>query len=740
MPQTTYFRIVLTSLISLLVTLFLLSGCNTDDKAQQTPSTKQQNGSPTAEISPPITPLRAEDWHMFMHDLQFSGKSPDQTLKPPFQLLWKFKTGGPLTASPVIADGILYIGSSDGRLYALDAKKWDIKWVFNAGSAIRFSAAIWGGRVYFSTRDNKFFALNAKTGDLLWDFKTKTWMDSSPIVYNGTVYTGAFPSKIYMLDAITGQSKSERQRTVTINGIKYGCENAEFRPIQPQHNAEHWRSYTDGSESFPVIANGYAYIGARNGKLQAIDITAKTEVWSYQTEGSINAAPAISDGVLYAAATDGYIYAFTNATESTTVAAETRKHGIVTRDNVPVYAEKDGTSPLFRLNDGTKLPILQSTQDWFQVELPNKAIVWLNEFAFGEFTETEGVAFNVNYCGTPRMIHLVSGAEYPYWSPDGKLVAMLKRTELGGRYWRASELWIMDKEGKKTRKLHEGAFYNPHVSWSLDSRLIAFEATVGDAKYIHTVDWELGRVRKLVQGAAPAWSSAANQLAFRRREKGYDTIYRINSDGSGGGVVARVLFKGSRYTDTYMRAPAWSSDGKRLAFDIVHDQQVGNSTVRYAAIRIQTAAGERLEQIPTQHQRINQLRWSSDGSHLAYVLSGSNRPDPLLDKRLHIAKIPTESSKYHILKHTVPAWSPTENRLAYFEREDCAGLRWKVWVYDLDNGKKYPIARTSMKLASIVWMPDGNSLCLWHTSDYLQNNVYKPADTKGWIVPINLSP
>ncbi len=717
--------------------LFLWS-CNSQDTPQKSSTSTPNSISP--KVTPPVTPPRPEDWHMYMNDLQFSGMSPDQKLKPPFQLLWQFKTGGPVSASPIISNGILYIGSTDGKMYALDAKKWGIKWVFNAGSPIRFSAVVWGGNVYFSTRDNKFYALDVKTGNKLWEFKSQGWMDSPPVVFNGTVYTGAFPSRIYMLDAFSGNLKSERQRTITINGVEYGCSNAEFRPIIPQYNANLWRSYTTASESFPVVANGHVYIGARDGIIHAINIATKTVTWTYQVAGPVDAAPAISDGVLYVGSNDGSIYAFANASESTSETTDARKHGVVTRDDVPVYSEKEDISPLYQLNDGTKLPIIDTDKDWYQVELPNKELVWLDKFAFGQFEDTDGVMFNTNYCSTPRMIHLIKGAEYPYWSPDGKLVAMLKRTDLSGSYWKATELWIMDYMGNQAKKLYTGQFYNPHVSWSLDSRLLALEVESDGDQYIYIVDWETGQIRRLVRGTAPAWSPSANQLAFKRREKGYDYVYRINSDGSGGREVARVLYKQSRYAYTYIHAPTWSPNGNILAFEVAQDHKVGNSTETYAAIRIQNVDGARLQQIATQHQRVRQLQWSPDGERLAYVLSGSIRQDPILDKRLHIAGISDDSVKHQILKHTTPAWAPTGNKLAFLEREDCAGLRWKLWVYDLETSKKYPIARTSVKIASVVWMPDGKSLCLWHTSDYLRNKIYEPANTKGWIVPVNLTP
>ena len=731
--------------------LLLLWGCDSQQKqsAQQPPNQQSVSTEAMKSVTPPP---RAEDWHTFMHDLSFSGVSPDESLTPPLALLWKFKTGGPLYASPVTANGILYIGSTDGKLYALDAKQWGIKWVFDAGDAIRYSAIALGDRVYFNARNNKVYALDAKTGEKLWEFKSKNWMDAPPVVADNKVYIGVFPSKIYVLNARTGTVESVRERTIHIRGIEYGCAKGVFRPVFSEHDAKLWRDQTGGSESYPVIANGVVYIGARDGQLHAFDAASKTQVWTYQLGGFVEAAPAISDGILYAASGDGSVYAFTNASEVTNLAngdrvKETRRTGVVVHDTAPVYTTKEGTSVLLNLNDAVRLPIVQTSDestlnarmafDGYEVELPNGVRGWMDKFAFGEFEDTDGIMFNTTFSrrrdlptDPPRRIQLLEGAEFPRWSPDGELIAFLKRNDLSSRYWRANELWIMDWKGETARRLYVGQFYNPHISWSLDSRLLAFEVDEEGERYIYTVDWQFGRIKQLAFGEGPAWSPTSNRLVFRRHEKEMDVIYRINSDGSDLRAIARVPIERRQRSYTYLPAPAWAPDGTRVAF--------GVNSSKYVGVRIQDIEGERLKEIQTQHQKVRQLNWSADSTQLAYVLSGSNRPGQRIDKQLHISASGPALTQSQILKHTSPSWSPTGKQLAYLEREDCGGILWKVWVYDLESGEKAPIARTAMKLTSVVWMPDGEHLCLWQTSDYLRDNAYKPALTQAWIVPIDI--
>ena len=739
--------------ILLLMSFFLLWGCQSQD--QDTPPTsKPKSSSESQPKSQPIVspvPTRPEDWPMFMYDLHFSGRSPDRTLKPPLKLLWKYKTGGPIQASPVVANGTVYVASTDHTLYALDAKQWGLKWSFKAGGVIRYAPAVWNNRVYFSARNNHVYALNAETGDWLWEFRSDTWMDSPPILSKGRLYIGAYTQKIHVIDATTGELESQPRGRVYIDGVEYVCSQGQLRPIAPQHNVNAWRELTPLTYSYPATANGMVYIGARDNQIHAIDIESRKEIWSYPTNGYIDAAPAISDGVLYATSDDGYVYAFTNGEaedrqalpqegEASQVAQEERPIGTVVRDQAPVYKEKDAQSPIkLTLNDGVVLPILNQTEGWYQIELPNGEVGWMDGGGIGTFVNTGDILLNTAICKHNRTLELIEGAEYPHWSPDGKRIAFLKRTNLSGQYWHASELWISDAWARKARRLHQGVFYNPHLSWSLDSSFIAFEAyNESNESYIWAIDWQTWRLIRLIRGDAPAWSPTANQIAFRRWEEGTDIVYRINIDKTGLMAMARVPIDGRIVPFSYLDPPSWSPDGKRIAVGLDHQHyQSGHSR-----IRIHNVDGTKFGEIPTQSQRVTQIAWSADGSHLAYVLRGNPRPDPALDKQLHIVDVSAMKSanatgNAQILKHTSPAWSQQGDRLAYMEREDCMGLRWKVWVLDRATNRRLPVARTTLTLTAVTWLPDGKHLCLWHTSEYLRGGEYKPAKTRGWIVEMN---
>src|SRR3982750_2122040 len=85
---------------------------------------------------------------------------------------WVFQTKGPIYGSPAVSDGVVYIGSADGALYAVDQKTGQQKWRFATDGQVVSSPAAADGMLFFLSYDGVFYALDAKTGERRWRFAT----------------------------------------------------------------------------------------------------------------------------------------------------------------------------------------------------------------------------------------------------------------------------------------------------------------------------------------------------------------------------------------------------------------------------------------------------------------------------------------------------------------------------------------------------------------------------------------
>ena len=100
-----------------------------------------------------------------------------------------------LHTSASISNGIVYVGSDDHYLYALDLQTGKIKWKFEAKGPIKRSASIAEDIVYFSSTDT-IYALEAKKGKLLWKYSVKGNISTSITIMNKVLYFGTYKSRI----------------------------------------------------------------------------------------------------------------------------------------------------------------------------------------------------------------------------------------------------------------------------------------------------------------------------------------------------------------------------------------------------------------------------------------------------------------------------------------------------------------------------------------------------------------
>jgi serine/threonine protein kinase len=131
---------------------------------------------------------------------------------------WSYRTKRGVISSPYVdtAEGIVYVGSTDGNMYALDATNGYNSWRFRTNGPIVSSPIEHKGYVYFGSADGNFYCLNAQTSRERWKFQCDKPIVSSPIVYRNSVYFGGTDEYIYCVDADNGK---ERWRFKTAGAI-----------------------------------------------------------------------------------------------------------------------------------------------------------------------------------------------------------------------------------------------------------------------------------------------------------------------------------------------------------------------------------------------------------------------------------------------------------------------------------------------------------------------------------------
>ncbi len=385
---------------------------------------------------------------------------------------WKFATGGKVLSSPVADKGVIYFGSSDHNLYAVDAETGVQKWKYSTWGPVASTPAVANGVVYFMSYDSKFYAVDAETGKVKWKFTTagdkhfeakgldgqqpftQTYFDawdmfqSSPVVAQGMVFFGCGDGNLYALDAETGALRWKFATGDVVHAspayeagtLYFGSWDSYLYAVDAVTGKKKWQFKTGedplihnqvGFQGSPAVIDGVVYVGCRDSNLYAIDAATGTEKWKLNNKGSwIVVSPAVLGGkVLFGTSDSGLVHL---------VDAETSKPGFELK--VPAY---DFSSPAvagdvayFGLMNGTfvAVDLKSGKQLWeFQTEVSRE-----NQGFFLNADKTLNTMmlfrgeFESNSIGVERMFTIGSIASSPlvmngtvyFGSADGYLYAL----------------------------------------------------------------------------------------------------------------------------------------------------------------------------------------------------------------------------------------------------------------------------------------------------------------------------
>jgi TolB protein len=220
----------------------------------------------------------------------------------------------------------------------------------------------------------------------------------------------------------------------------------------------------------------------------------------------------------------------------------------------------------------------------------------------------------------------------PAWSPDGRRLTFL--SFLGDK----PSIYLLSEDGEVTTLRPEGGELNAAPDFSPAAEELVFSSDRSGNSELYLYDLTTHRQRRLTFNpgidTAPCWSPSGNQIAFTSDRSGSPQIYLMNRDGSG---VRRLTWEGR-----YNESAAWSPDGGRIAFVsrikgrfeiVVHDLGSGSEKI------ITSGPGNK-----------ENPRWAPDGRHLVF---SSDRTGIY-----SIYTIRDDGTELRRLTRGRPAWTP----------------------------------------------------------------------------------
>jgi outer membrane protein assembly factor BamB len=131
-------------------------------------------------------------------------------------ILWTYHAEGAVKASPTLSAGVLYFGDYSGHVQAVSEQSGRRLWVSGSEGALLGSGTFYStsavvyGRVFLGNTDGRIYAYDAQSGKLDWAVQTGAYVYASPAVTDApglgpTIYLGSYDGTFYALDARSGR-------------------------------------------------------------------------------------------------------------------------------------------------------------------------------------------------------------------------------------------------------------------------------------------------------------------------------------------------------------------------------------------------------------------------------------------------------------------------------------------------------------------------------------------------------
>lgn len=155
-----------------------------------------------------------------------------------YQEVWRFDTVEGVWATPLLADGVLYITSINHKLYAVDANSGESLWSepIDLDGAIASTPVLYNDALYVGSYSHNMYQISL-SGQIMNTYEGNNWIWGSPVIVNDVLYYTDLSGYVYALN--------------TTDLSEIWAERPAKRGIRPA----------------PIVTEDYVVVGARDGNV-----------------------------------------------------------------------------------------------------------------------------------------------------------------------------------------------------------------------------------------------------------------------------------------------------------------------------------------------------------------------------------------------------------------------------------------------------------------------------------------
>jgi len=261
-------------------------------------------------------------WTEFRGNLNNTGYSTS-TVPATNDTFLTFATGWPIFSSAVVSTDILYFGSNDYNVYALNLATGSKLWNYTTTSDVQATPLVVGDTLYIGDMDKTLYALNRLNGSYRWNFTATNSIISSGKYYDGSVIFASKDGNVYFVNATTGLESYPPYSAgdqiwgtpAVVDGtVIIGSNDGNVSRVRISDGFVMWKyplpiGLHEVATSSAAVYAGRVFFGSDDSSAYALNLETGALVWRFQTGNRVYATPGVHAGRVFIHSGDGELYA-----------------------------------------------------------------------------------------------------------------------------------------------------------------------------------------------------------------------------------------------------------------------------------------------------------------------------------------------------------------------------------------------------------------------------------------------